>query len=104
MKSITNFKRGDTFSLACVYKVDGVATSVAAFDIDSQLRDSKDNLIKDLTVTKLPGTGQFTLTASATDTTNWPVSVLKCDLQFSESGVVRSTETFNVVVVNEITK
>lgn len=104
MKSITNFKRGDTFSLACVYKVDGVATSVTAFDIDSQLRDSKDNLIQTLTVTKLPGTGSFTLTATATDTTNWPVSVLKCDLQFSESGTVRSTETFNVVVVNEITK
>jgi hypothetical protein len=104
MKSITGFKRGDTFSLACIYKVDGTATSVSAFDIDSQIRDSQGNLIQTLTATKMPETGSFTLTADAEDTTLWPVSVLKCDLQFSESGIVRSTETFNVVVVNEITK
>jgi hypothetical protein len=104
MKSITNFKRGDTFSLACIYKVDNVATSVSAYDIDSQVRDSQGNLIQTLTVTKLPETGSFTLTADAEDTASWPQSVLKCDLQFSENGIVRSTETFNVVVVNEITK
>lgn len=104
MKAITNFKRGDTFSLACVYKVNGVATSVADFDIDSQLRDTKDNLIQTLTVTKTADVGSFIVAASATDTTDWPISVLKCDLQFSEDGIVRSTETFNVVVVNEITK
>lgn len=104
MKSITNFKRGDTFNLACVYKIDGTATSVTGYDIDSQIREPQGTLIQTLAVTKLPEIGSFTLTADAVDTALWPQSVLKCDIQFSENGIVRSTETFNIVVVNEITK
>ena len=98
------FKRGDTFTLTCTYKVDGIATSVSALTIESQIRNQRDTLIQDLTVTKLVGTGQFTLVASTADTTEWPVSVLRCDIQFSEGGVVRSTQTFDISVVEEVTK
>lgn len=98
------FKRGDTFTLTCTYKVDGVPASVAALTIDSQIRNQRNQLIQELTVTKLVGTGQFTLVASAEDTTDWPVSVLRCDIQFSESGVVRSTQTFDISVAEEVTK
>lgn len=98
------FKRGDTFTLTCTYKVDGVATSVSALTIESQIRNQRDTLIQNLVVTKLVGTGQFTLIASAEDTTEWPVSVLRCDIQFSEGGVVRSTQTFDISVVEEVTK
>lgn len=98
------FKRGDTFTLTCTYKVDGVATSVSALTIESQIRNQRNALIQELTVTKLAGTGQFTLVASAIDTTDWPVSVLRCDIQFSEGGVVRSTQTFDIYVAEEITK
>ena len=98
------FKRGDTFSLSCTYKVDGVPTSVSSIDIDSQIRDNRDRLIQDLLVTKLVGTGQFTLVATATETSNWPTSVLRCDVQFSEGGYVRSTQTFDISVAEDITR
>lgn len=96
-------KRGDTFTLTCTYKIDGVATSVADIDIDSQIRNQRDALIKDLTVTKLVGTGQFSLVATASETALWPVSVLRCDIQFSQGGTVRSTQTFEICVLEDIT-
>ena len=99
-----NFKRGDTFTLTCTYKVNGVATSVADIDIDSQIRNQRDALIADLTVTKLSGTGQFTLVATATQTAMWPVNVLRCDIQFSQGGMVRSTQTIDISVLEDITQ
>jgi len=104
MKSIASFKRGDTFSLVCTYKDNGVASSVTSIDIDSQIRTTRGELICDLVVTKLADVGKFTLTATATESATWSVGLLQCDIQFSESGIVRSTETFNIVVVDEITK
>jgi len=103
MKQI-KFKRGDTFNLTCTYKVNGVATSVSDIDIDSQIRDNRGALVQDLAVTKLVGTGEFTLIATATETAEWPTSVLRCDVQFSEGGSVRSTQTFDVVVLEDITR
>ena len=98
------FKRGDTFSLSCTYKVDGVPTSVSSIDIDSQIRDNRGALVQDLAVTKLVGTGEFTLIATATETAEWPVSVLRCDVQFSQGGTVRSTQTFDISVAEDITR
>lgn len=98
------FKRGDTFSLSCTYKVDGVATSVSSIDIDSQIRDNRDKLIQELTVTKLIGTGEFTLTSTAEETADWPITTMKCDIQFSEGGSIRSTQTFDVVIIEDVTK
>ena len=98
------FKRGDTFTLTCTYKVDGVPTSVTSIDIDSQIRDNRGALVQDLAVTKLVGTGEFTLIATATETAEWPVSVLRCDVQFSKGGSVRSTQTFDISVAEDITR
>ena len=98
------FKRGDTFTLTCTYKVDGVPTSVTSIDIDSQIRDNRGALVQDLAVTKLVGTGEFTLIATATETSNWPTSVLRCDVQFSKGGSVRSTQTFDISVAEDITR
>ena len=99
-----NFKRGDTFTLTCTYKVNGVATSVADIDIESQIRNQRDALIEDLTVTKLVGTGKFTLVATAVETALWPVNVLRCDIQFSQGGTVRSTQTIDISVLEDITQ
>ena len=98
------FKRGDTFSLSCTYKVDGVPTSVSSIDIDSQIRDNRGSLVQNLTVTKLVNTGEFTLIATATETAEWPVSVLRCDVQFSQGGLVRSTQTIDISVLEDITR
>lgn len=103
MKQI-KFKRGDTFSLTCTYKVNGIPTSVSGFDIDSQIRNKRGVLIATLSDIKLVGTGQFTLTPTITDTSDWPIDVLQCDIQLSENGTIRSTDTFSIVVIEEITK
>lgn len=98
------FKRGDTFSLACTYKVDGTPASVSSLTIESQIRNSRNLLIQDLNVTKHLDTGKFTLTSPSEETSTWPISVLQCDIQFSENGIVRSTQTFDISVVEEVTK
>jgi len=98
------FKRGDTFTLTCTYKVDNAATSVTSIDIASQIRNNLSNLIQDLTVTKINQTGVFTLSATSEETELWPISVLRCDIQFSENGIVKSTQTFSISVVEDITK
>jgi hypothetical protein len=98
------FKRGDTFLLTCTYKVNGVATSVASLTIDSQIRNNVKVLVQDLIVYKQISTGVFTLSATAEETADWPVSVLRCDVQFSENGIVKSTDTFAISVIEDITK
>ena len=97
-----NFKRGDTFSLICTYKVDGTAANLDAITITSQLRSSSDGLIENLIVEKLVETGKFLL--KSLDTTGWQPNLLSCDIQFVEGGVIRSTNTFNVLVVKDVTR
>jgi hypothetical protein len=98
------FKRGDTFILSCVYKQDGTPTSVELFTIRAQLRDSIGALVKELTVTKANQTtnaGVFTLSAGIT--TSWPLDLLRADIQFTEAGTIRSTQTIEVEVIEGIT-
>jgi len=97
-------KRGDTFSLVCTYKVDGVTTDVTDLTIRSQLRKSNGVLIQELTVTKLGTVGDFTLTATATQAESWPLSLLNCDIEISENNLVRSSSTFFVAVNEDITR
>ena len=102
---ISPVKRGDTFTLACTYKQNGVAVSVADFTIRSQVRDSSGDLVAELAVSKADQVaypGVFVLAAA--DPMNWPVDILSCDIQFSDSeGVVRSTQTFQIPVVEDVT-
>ena len=104
MNSIENFKKGDTFTLTCTYKIDNVAISIDDITIESQIRTARNVLIQELTVTKLEETGKFTMTATAEETQLWPVAVLKCDIQLSEGGSIRSTNTFDVKVINSVTQ
>lgn len=105
MKAIKNFKRGDTMLLTVTYKVDGTPTSIASIDIASQIRTQSGALIDSMVVTKSESsTGVFTLAPTNSDTSNWPIGNLLCDIEFTQSGNIRSTETFGIVVVEEITK
>ncbi len=102
--TLPTIKQGDTFILACTYKQDGVATSVENFTIRAQVRDSSDDLVQELTVAKANQTtnpGVFTLAAGLT--TSWPIDQLRCDIQFSEGGTVRSTQTFYIAVEEDVT-
>jgi hypothetical protein len=103
---ISPVKRGDTFTLACTYKQNGVVFNVTPFTIRSQVRDSSGALVEELTATKAnqtTNTGVFVL--SAADPMDWPVDVLSCDIQFADGdGIVRSTQTFKIPVVEDVTQ
>lgn len=103
---LSPIKRGDTFILACTYKQDGVPTSVELFTIRAQVRDSSENLVQELNVAKPDqevSPGVFVLSAGQIN--DWPLDLLRCDIQFSdEEGVVRSTQTFYIPVVEDVTR
>jgi len=102
-------KRGDTFSLTCTWTDSlGAAIDLTGYTVESQVRavsfvDTLTTTITDVT------NGVFTLTATATATADWPVtdslsSKLFCDIQFTKGTTVTSTETFQIVVVEDITQ
>lgn len=103
--TIPPIKRGDSFNLSCVYKENGVPTNLNGYTINSQLRDSSDNLVQELIATKadqssLPGA--FVL--SAIDSSVFPIDQLRCDIQFIEGTTTRSTQTFYVSIEEDVTR
>ena len=100
--STIQLKRGDTFSLTCTYKVDGVAVSLSSTTIRSQVR-SGSSLVDSLLVTKLSSVGVFTLVATAAQTKLWNVETLECDIEFINNDITRSTNTFNIKVERDVT-
>jgi len=105
MQSLPEFKHGDTFTLACTYKLDGVPASLAGKALASQIRTVAGELVAGLTVTQGNQTtspGSFTLTAAGTAA--WPVAGLRCDIQITEGATIISSDTFLVPVVQDITQ
>jgi len=104
------FKRGDTFSATCTYKVAGVAQPISTQQIASQLRTEAGKLVASLLVTIDPNqtlnVGKFTLTlANPSETQNFPAPEnLYCDIQVTDNNVVVSTSTFIIPVVVDITR
>lgn len=102
--TISPIKRGDSFLLACTYKQNGVATDVSPYTIRSQVRDSSNALVQELSVSKANQTtnpGVFVLSGGVTS--GWPIDLLRCDIQFTENGTVRSTQTFFIPVEEDVT-
>ena len=101
-------KTGDTLSLTCTY-TDSAGNPI---DITSHTIASKVKAVgfeDTLTVNKTDeANGIFILSATATATASWPVTVstasrLFCDVQFTLGSVVQSSETFQIIVVQDIT-
>ena len=107
MQSI-NFKRGDTFSLDCTRKDSGgTAINLTGYTITSSVKMGG-SFSDTLTVTVTDAAaGQFTLTKAAASTASWPISsedsTVLCDVQFVLAGVIKSSETFSIYVVEDIT-
>ena len=103
--TLSPIKQGDTFTLTCCYKQNGVAHDVTNYTIRSQVRSSSGDLVEELGVSKADQTtnvGVFAL--FATNPQNWPIDILSCDIQFSDmDDVVRSTQTFMIPVVEDVT-
>jgi hypothetical protein len=104
MKTLSEFKRGDTFTLACTYKVDDQPATTLGKTITSQIRKVNGVLISQMTVTvDNVDDSKFTLTP-VVSTTTWPIDVLLCDIQIVDNGFVRSSETLKIPVVEDITR
>ena len=102
-------KKGDTLSYSCSWKdSSGVAIDLTGYTLNSQVRAT--NFVDTLTVAVTSAVnGLFTLSATATQTASWPVtdgllSRLFCDVQFTTGSVVVSTETFQLVIAQDITQ
>ena len=102
-------KKGDTLSYSCSWKDStGTAINLTGYTIASQVRAT--GFVGNLTVTITDAVnGLFTLSATATQTATWPVtdgasSRVFCDIQFTLGAVVVSTETFQIIVVQDITQ
>lgn len=103
--SLPQFKRGDTFSLTCTYKQGGAPYNLTNIAIKCQIREAT-NLVTELTPIKANQTtnpGVFVLVPESSNTAQWPLGNLLCDIQFTEAGAVRSTETFYVQIVEQVT-
>lgn len=105
--SLPPHKRGDTYSLSCVYKENGVPVSVEDFDIRSQIRDGRNQILTELVVEKGDQTsdvGLFYLTPTDPDTTLWPTGTYYIDIQFSKDGVINSSQTMIQKIIKDITQ
>lgn len=107
MKTIAPFKRGDTFSLACTWKVDNTPTDITGLTITSQIRASSGALIVELRVVaenQTTNPGKYALVPVNPDTHLWPIGDAYCDIQVDDQGVDRSSETFLIPIIEDITK
>ena len=98
-------KRGDTFKLTNVVTNEGTALDISTgWSIRSQIRKD-DVLIDELVPLITDGVnGVYTLTESSTGVTeSWEVGFYECDIEYTVSGEVLSTETFMIEVVKDIT-
>ena len=105
--TISPVKQGDTLTLACVYKENGVPVDVTNFTIRAQLRDSSGSLVLNLPISKAnqaTNPGVFVLGSNTPPNPELPVDELSCDIEFADGdGVVRSTQTFNIPIVEDVT-
>lgn len=103
MPTTAPIKRGDSILFSCRYAENGAPVDITTYEIRSQVRAHDGSLIDSLSVTLLNQTthpGQFTLTA----TKAWPTGRHVCDVVFSANRQVRSTETFEIQIVDGVTE
>jgi len=104
------FKRGDTLALSGIYRENGVAVSLSNHVFRSQLRTSTGTLAATLVAVidtdQTANPGRFYLgLANPAQSAAFPAPAnLYCDVEVQVGGVVRSTETFIVPVVPDVSQ
>lgn len=97
-------KQGNTFAVVLTFMDrNGAPVAVAGCTFDSHVRDALGNLVAELRCTVPVGvTGAVNLWGGSTAA--WPVGRLFCDVSVVwPDGVIRSTETFGIIVQKAIT-
>lgn len=119
MQTLPPFKRGDTLQIGCLAKdTDGEPEDLSNVTIRAQIRRKGTRLapepvfVAELDVSKADQSlykGQFSLSADETVTSLWEAGLESApvlhvvDIQKTVSGVVSSSETFEVPVVKDVT-
>lgn len=111
MKSLGSFKRGDTFAFYAILKdkSTGELIDVGAEFIRSQVRSPQGKIYASLMVSKNSLVqGQYLFQTTNAVTEKWPASEngveLHIDIEFVIDEVVSSTETFSVIVKQDVTQ
>lgn len=100
---VVRLKRGDTWTLECVRTdEDGVPVNLAGMTIASEIVGGSVRKSLLPTVTDAAA-GAFTLTLQPADTETLPLDLFRGDVEFIASGAVTSSETFRIVVEEDIT-
>ena len=108
MLQLKKFKRGDTLQLSGIYRIGGVPASLESYTVRSQIKKNG-ILVATFNVVipnqnQLSNIGLFNMSISASETSLWTPGLYICDLEFSTGGVVRSTETFEIPVIDGVTE
>jgi hypothetical protein len=104
------FKRGDTLALSGIYRENGVAVALGNQVIRSQLRTSTGALVATLVAVidadQTANPGRFYLGLSdPSQSAAFPAPAnLYCDIEVQVGGINRSTETFIVPVVPDVSR
>lgn len=99
-------KRGDTFSYSVVHTdSNGDPQDLTGMTVRSQVR-YEGELVDTLTYTATSAAdGEFTMSASAAATEEWPVGTLLCDIEYTYTDGSRlSTDTFKIIVSEDVTQ
>ncbi|MBU3640023.1 hypothetical protein [Polynucleobacter sp. AP-RePozz3-80-G7] len=127
MKALSPFKRGDTFSLDCTNKKRRADANGAPIKVDgkyiydpealtnqtlikAQLRDPVTmSLVDDLQIVfnanQTDSPGKFVMLSSVNaDTGTWPLGSVICDLEVTVNGKVRSSDSFLIPIIEDVTK
>lgn len=99
-------KRGDTVLLAFEAKTDeGLPLDLTGYTVTSQVRSPQGALVDglDVVIVDAPA-GELTLGVTAAATAAWPLGKLVCDLRLDLAGDVVHSETFEVIVIEAVTR
>ena len=111
MKSLGNFKRGDTFAfyanLTDKSTGEKITYDVSAFK--AQVRNPQGKLYGTLTVAKNElVVGQYLFSTTSEVTSTWPATIdgveLHIDIEITVNEVKTSSETFSVIVKQDVTQ
>lgn len=103
MQVFRRIKRGETFAFYANITDDaGTPISGMADKLRSQVRNSLDELIAELTVSETQVSGQYLFETGPTDA--WPVGDLYIDIRKDNGGRITSSPTFKIIVEREVTR
>lgn len=102
---VLEMKRGATFSAGILYADSGVDVDLTGYTITSQVRQFG-TLIQTMTVVisnQTTNTGEFTVSATATQTADWPVGTLAWDIRLADGATIVYSKTFQILVDERVT-